>query len=97
MGDEFIPSWSLLFYTSEWLIRLVMLGLVIDRHPPRVAMTWLLVIFFLPWPGLLLYLFIGENRLPHRRLTQRKALQTRLEGVHRQYIPHRGNVSSVVD
>ncbi len=97
MGDEFIPSWSLLFYTSEWLIRLVMLGLVIDRHPPRVAMTWLLVIFFLPWPGLLLYLFIGENRLPHRRLVQRKALQARLESVHGQYMPHRENVSSRVD
>ncbi|HDZ78955.1 MAG TPA: cardiolipin synthase, partial [Gammaproteobacteria bacterium] len=97
MSDEFIPSWSLLYYISEWLVRLVMLGLVIERHPPRTAMTWLLVIFFLPWPGLLLYLFIGENRLPHRRLTKRKALLTRLEYVRKRYMSHRGNVSSIVD
>ncbi|GMT41110.1 MAG: cardiolipin synthase A [bacterium] len=97
MGDEFIPSWSLLYYISEWLIRLVMLGLVIERHPPRAAMTWLLVVFFLPWPGLLLYLFIGENRLPHRRLMKRKALLARLEGVRKRYMSHRGNVSSIVD
>ncbi|NOZ37808.1 MAG: cardiolipin synthase [Gammaproteobacteria bacterium] len=97
MSNEFIPSWSLLYYISEWLVRLVMLGLVIERHPPRAAMTWLLVIFFLPWPGLLLYLFIGENRLPHRRLMKRKALLTRLEVVHRRYMPHRENISSMVD
>lgn len=97
MGGEFIIlSWSSLYYVSEWLIRLVMLSLVIDRHPPRVAMTWLLVIFFLPWPGLLLYLFIGENRLPRRRLAKRKALLTRLEGMHTRYMPHRENVASMV-
>ncbi len=97
MGDEFIPSWSLLYYISEWLIRLVMLGLVIERHPPRAAMTWLLVVFFLPWPGLLLYLFIGENRLPHRRLMKRKALLARLEGVRKRYMPHRENISTIVE
>ncbi|HBO44690.1 MAG TPA: cardiolipin synthase [Planctomycetaceae bacterium] len=30
-------------------------------------MAWLLVIFFFPVPGLVLYLLIGENRLPRRR------------------------------
>jgi len=58
--------WPLLFYISEWLIRLLMMAIVIERQPLRSAITWLLVIFFLPWPGLFLYLFIGENRLPQR-------------------------------
>ena len=97
MGDEFISSWPSLYFISEWLVRLVMLVIVIERHPPRAAMTWLLVIFFLPWPGLLLYLFIGENRLPRRRLAKRKALLKRLEGVHKRYMPHREDVSSLVD
>ncbi len=97
MGNEFIPSWSLLYYISEWLVRLVMLGLVVERHPPRAAMTWLLVIFFLPWPGLLLYLFIGENRLPRRRLVKRKLLLAKLDDVYKRHIPRRENVSSIVD
>ena len=74
-----------------------MLGVVIGRHPPRTAMAWLLVIFFLPWPGLVLYLLIGENRLPRRRLVQRKALQDRLEGVRKRYMPHRENVVERLD
>lgn len=89
---ENILSWSVLFYVSEWLIRLVMLGVVIERHPPRTAMTWLLVIFFLPWAGLILYLLIGENRLPHHRLVQRKALLKRLEKVRHRISPHEDSV-----
>lgn len=97
MNSELILPWSVLFYASEWLVRLVMLGVVIERHPPRTAMTWLLVIFFLPWPGLLLYLFIGENRLPRHRLIQRKALLVRLEAMRQRYMSHRDNVPAVLD
>ena len=73
-----------------------MLGIVIERHPPRTAMTWLLVIFFLPWPGLILYLLIGENRLPRRRLQKRQALLSRLESVRDQFMPHRDHVASLL-
>lgn len=97
MASELFFSGSLLYYISEWAIRLVMLGVVIERHPVRSAMTWLLVIFFLPWPGLVLYLFIGENRLPRRRLMQRKQLLDRLEGERTLYMKHIGNASSIVD
>jgi len=97
MGDELVSSWSLTFYISEWLVRLVMLGVVIERHPPRTAMTWLLVIFFLPWPGLLLYLFIGENRLPRRRLEKRRALLARLEVLRERYMSRSRGASPIVD
>ena len=73
-----------------------MLGIVIERHPPRSAMAWLLVIFFLPWPGLVLYLLIGENRLPHRRLVQRKVLLGKLEGLRKKYLLHQGDVPASV-
>lgn len=62
-----------------------MLMVVIERHPLRSAMTWLLVIFFLPWPGLFLYLFIGENRLPHRRLKQRRLLLNKMKTLNDRY------------
>jgi len=93
---ELTLHWSTVIYISEWLVRLIMLGIVIDRHPLRAAMTWLLVIFFLPWPGLILYLFIGENRLPRRRLSKRKALLDKLEDVRERYMRQRIDLTSVV-
>jgi cardiolipin synthase len=70
-------SLSLAIYISEWLVRLVMLFVIVNRHPPRTAVAWLLVVFFLPWLGLILYFLVGENRLPRRRIKLRKALLER--------------------
>ncbi len=82
--DEQLPfSWSLAIYASEWLIRLVMLFVIVNRHPPRTAVAWLLVVFFLPWPGLILYFLVGENRLPSRRIRLRKALLERYDGARK--------------
>ena len=54
-------TWSEVYYASEWLIRLVMLFYVPNRRSPAAARTWLLLIFLLPWPGLILYAAIGRN------------------------------------
>ncbi len=83
MEESLSFSWSLAAYVSEWLIRLVMLFVIVNRHPPRTALAWLLVVFFLPWLGLFLYFLIGENRLPRRRIRLRKALLERYEGVRK--------------
>ncbi|MBN1590473.1 MAG: cardiolipin synthase [Pirellulales bacterium] len=79
-------SWSLINYLVEWVIRIVMLVIVTNRRRGS-PMAWLLVIFFLPVPGLILYLLIGENRLPRRRagrharlLDELSAIGRRLEG-----------------
>src|SRR5262245_50034520 len=61
-----------LYFTSEWIIRLVMLVVVPLRRSPEAAKGWLLLLFFLPWPGLLLYLLIGRPALPRWR-TERLA------------------------
>lgn len=61
-------SWTLLYYISEWVIRILAVPIVLRRRGPATSTSWLLVIFFLPWPGLLLYWLIGENRLPRRRI-----------------------------
>jgi cardiolipin synthase len=76
MGEWF--SWSLLYYLSEWIIRVVMLFEVPRRRHPNSAMAWLLVIFFLPWPGLALYWMIGSNRLPRRRIELHTEMLDRL-------------------
>jgi cardiolipin synthase len=63
-------SWSLLYYLSEWIIRVVMLFVVPRKRHPTSAMAWLLIVFFLPWPGMILYSMFGRYRLPKRRIEQ---------------------------
>ena len=48
-------NWSLAYLISEWAIRLVMLVYVPQRRSAAASRTWLLLIFLLPWPGLVLY------------------------------------------
>ncbi|HZY90000.1 MAG TPA: cardiolipin synthase [Gemmataceae bacterium] len=62
--------WAWIFFLSEWAIRLAMLVVVPLRRTPAAAKGWLLLIFFEPWVGLLLYLLIGRARLPRRRRDQ---------------------------
>ena len=59
--------WAWIFIASEWAIRLVMVVVVPMRRTPAAAKGWLLLIFFEPWIGLLLYLLIGRPELPRRR------------------------------
>ena len=65
-----LPLWAWIFFLSEWAIRLAMLIVVPIRRTPTAAKGWLLLIFFEPWVGLLLYLLIGRARLPRWRREQ---------------------------
>jgi cardiolipin synthase len=56
--------WAWIFFLSEWAIRLAMLVVVPFRRTPAAAKGWLLLIFFEPWVGLLLYVLIGRANLP---------------------------------
>src|SRR5262245_23377488 len=56
--------WAWIFFLSEWAIRLAMLVVVPFRRTPAAAKGWLLLIFFEPWVGLLLYVLIGRAKLP---------------------------------
>lgn len=62
-----VTTLTWIFVLSEWVIRLVMLVYVPHRRSPAAARTWLLLIFVLPWPGLILYVLIGRIYLPKRR------------------------------
>src|SRR6476660_8902747 len=68
-------TWTAAYYASEWLIRLIMLFYVPNRRSPAAARTWLLLIFLLPWPGLIVYMAIGRIHFPKQRL----ALQARAQ------------------
>lgn len=58
------PQLELLWYAAEWIIRLGALAIVPLRRSPAAARAWLLLIFFLPVPGLLLFLAIGSPKFP---------------------------------
>jgi cardiolipin synthase len=60
--------WLNIFFTAEWAVRLAMIVVVPFRRSPDAAKGWLLLIFFEPTVGLLLYLLIGRPTLPQWRL-----------------------------
>jgi cardiolipin synthase A/B len=62
--------WAWIFFLSEWAIRLTMLVVVPFRRTPAAAKGWLLLIFFEPWVGLLLYALIGRAKLLRRQREQ---------------------------
>ena len=54
-------------YVIEWIIRLAALAVVPRRRAPAPTSAWLLLIFFLPIPGFILFLVIGGHRFPQWR------------------------------
>jgi cardiolipin synthase A/B len=80
--------WAWIFFLSEWAIRLAMLVVVPFRRTPAAAKGWLLLIFFEPWVGLLLYLLIGRAKLPRRRRDQVAELPRAMARVVRRLVNH---------
>jgi len=65
-----MPYWSTLYLISEWSIRFIMLVYVPQQRTSAAARTWLLLIFLLPWPGLIIYALLGRIRVPRARVEQ---------------------------
>lgn len=74
-------SWGLLYVLSEWGIRLVMLVYVPNRRSAAAARAWLVLIFLVPWVGLVLYAFIGRIRYPAKRLAAEARAVSRIRAV----------------
>jgi cardiolipin synthase len=68
-------SFETAYYVLEWVIRLGAVAIVPLRRAPAPARAWLLLIFLLPVPGLLLFLAIGSPRFPKWRTDRFKALR----------------------
>src|SRR5689334_14344157 len=62
-------------------IRLAMLVMVPARGTPEAARSWLLLIFFLPIPGLLLFLLIGSPRFPAWRVERFKQMRYKFDAL----------------
>ncbi|MBO1804835.1 cardiolipin synthase [Leucobacter ruminantium] len=66
--------WTLTVLIVDNLIRIVALFVVPRNRRPTAGMAWLLAIFALPVPGLLLFLIIGSKRLPKQREQKQEAI-----------------------
>lgn len=71
-------NWSLLYLISEWTIRLVMLVYVPQKRSAAAARTWLLLIFFLPWPGLAVYAMFGRIYVSRKLREQQARASSRI-------------------
>src|SRR5579883_2620499 len=63
------------YYVIEWIIRLGAVVVVPRARGPAASNAWLLLIFFLPIPGLILFLAIGQRRFPRARTERFQALR----------------------
>ncbi|MDP9984255.1 cardiolipin synthase [Pseudarthrobacter oxydans] len=76
---ESLPSWVLLILTVvDLAIRVLALGIIPGNRRPTTAMAWLLIIFFVPAVGLVLFLLFGNFRLSRKRRAQQDAVNTRV-------------------
>ena len=81
-------SFSTALYIAEWIVRVVALFVVVHKRRPTAALAWLVVIYFQPWIGIVLYFLIGRQRLPWRRTRQYTQLVKRLEHLKKQFDRH---------
>mgnify|MGYP001085514074 CR=1 FL=1 len=60
-------AWAVGYVMVEWSIRLAMVAIVPMRRSPEAARSWLILVFLLPIPALLIYLLIGRPTYPRWR------------------------------
>ncbi len=58
----------------------------VPRHrKPAIATAWLMVLMLFPWPGFILYLFLGIQKPPKHRLYQKEKLIQALADLKNQF------------
>lgn len=74
-------DWSLIAviaYGVSWLIFIAALFVVPRNRKPGAATAWLMLIFLLPYLGLLIFLLIGTPKLSKRRRAQQRSMNQRI-------------------
>ena len=71
LPNDFMLGWN----TIDWIIRIAALVIMVPHRSPAAARSWLLLIFFLPIPGLMLFLLIGSSRFPAWRADRFRTLR----------------------
>lgn len=72
-----LPSWfslQLTYDLVDWACRLIALAVVPLRRRPAASAGWLLLIMFLPIPGMVAFAIIGSPRFPSSRVRRFRQL-----------------------
>ena len=84
MSEQF-PIIAGIFVVLDFAIRIAALFIVPRDRKPTAAMAWLLAIFLIPFVGIILFLLIGNSKLPKKRRERQEELNRiiaeRAEGV----------------
>ena len=68
--------WVIVVFVTDLIIRVAAVIVVPRNRRPTAAMAWLLAIYFIPFVGVLLYLVIGNPRLPRKRRRMQDQINT---------------------
>lgn len=78
-----VAAWPVVVLTLDMVIRVLAVIYIPRNRRPQTALAWLVLIFALPVPGILLFLLFGSRRLPRsRRRKQREINNYILETTH---------------
>jgi cardiolipin synthase len=69
------------FVLLDWIIRIVALLYIPKNRKPSSATAWLLAIFFIPFIGVLLFLVIGNFKLPKKRREAQNEMDKYIRGI----------------
>ncbi|TFW00208.1 cardiolipin synthase [Leifsonia flava] len=58
----------------DWSIRIAAIIIIPRNRRPTAATAWLLAVFFIPYIGVLLFLLIGNPKLPRKRRAKQKEM-----------------------
>ena len=78
---DFNLSLATILVIVDFVVRVLAIIYVPRNRRPQTALAWLLAIFFIPYIGILLFLLVGNSKLPRgRRRKQQEINQYILEG-----------------
>jgi cardiolipin synthase len=76
-----VPGWGLIttvVYAGSWLIVVASLFVVPRNRRPGAATAWLMLIFLVPYVGLVLYWLIGSPKLSRARRALQRGMDARI-------------------
>lgn len=71
-------GWVVLAFVIDLIIRVAAIIVIPRDRRPTAAMAWLLALFFIPVVGVVLFLLIGNPRLPVARRRKQEAINARI-------------------
>src|SRR5699024_4646701 len=74
------PGWvALVLLVIDAIVRVVALGTIPYRRKPAVALGWLVLIFMIPFLGIIVFLILGSPKLPLRRREKQHEINERVK------------------